>query len=74
MEAISNSNTPSASTRWESQIAIKSVHRRNDKGDSIIINLEGNSYDRPFSDDDIVKIAPYLKQVCPFATHEHAPL
>ena len=49
-------------SKWDS-IAKKSVHKKNDRGDTIVIYLEGTSHERPLSDDDFIKISPYLKLV-----------
>jgi hypothetical protein len=49
-------------SKWGS-IAKKSVQKKNDRGDTIVIYLEGTSHERPLSDDDFIKISPHLKLV-----------
>jgi hypothetical protein len=50
------------SSKWGS-IAKRSVQKKNDRGDTIVIYLEGTSLERPLSDDDFINISPYLKLV-----------
>lgn len=49
-------------SRWEA-LAKKSVYKKNDRGDTIVISLEGTSQERQLSDDDFIKISPFLKSV-----------
>ena len=49
-------------SKWNS-IAKNSVQKKNDRGDTIVIYLEGTSHERPLSDDDFIKISPFLKLV-----------
>jgi hypothetical protein len=52
----------SKSSRWD-VVARKSVQKKNDRGDTIVIALEGTSQERPLCDEDFIKISPFLKSV-----------
>ena len=64
MELTQSENFKLFSSRWD-VLARKCVQKKNDKGDTIVIFLEGNGRDRFLSDEDFVKISPHLKSVGP---------